>query len=199
MRNINQCARLSCLLALSASIASAQTSIDRSFTVKSETCDGVEWSQEALERFPTIASACQAVEERDGKRYVRFEATVKRNVNRGKELVLDFKNGGEIAVTPPEGMHVYLDGRRTPVGRLQRGDELNFYVAEDRFAAQFPETETVSARFIVVPMAQPQEQVAEERMAALPATAGWLPLLALAGLVSLGTGAVLGFVRRRGR
>jgi hypothetical protein len=202
MRSFNQSVWLGCLLVCGASVASAQTSVDRSFTVDSKSCEGIQWSSEALEMYPTIESACQAVEERDGKTYVKFEGKVKRNVDRGKQLVVDFKDGGEVTLRPPPEMHVYLDGRRTPAAKLQSGDELNFYVPEDRFAAHFPETETVTTRFVVVPMVQPQQTVAEqpsERMAALPATAGWMPLLALLGLTTIGTGVVLTCVRRRVR
>ena len=75
---------------------------------------------------------------------------------------------------------------------LARGDQLNFYIAEDRLAAQFPETEEVSARFVLVPIV-----IREQQLASLPATAGPLPLLALVGTLSLGLGGLLSLYRRR--
>jgi LPXTG-motif cell wall-anchored protein len=183
-----------CLIAC-ASAATAQTSVDKSFTAVSKTCDGIQWSEAALARYPTIAEACQGVEERNGKTFVKFEGTVKRNVNKGEQLVVNFKDAGDMTLTPPPETNVYINGQRTPVSKLSRGDELNFYIAEDRLAAQIPETESQTARLIVVPIT-PSEP-AEEQMAALPATASPLPLFALAGFLSLGLGGLLNLYRRR--
>jgi hypothetical protein len=183
-----------CLIAC-ASAAMAQTSVDRSFTAVSKDCSGIEWSPQALATYPTIASACQGVETRNGKTYVRFEGTLKKNVNRGQQLVVNFKDGGEVTLTPPPETSLYINGKRTPVADLERGSDLKFYIAEDRLAAQFPETETQSARLVVVPIVVREEsqRVAE----ALPSTAGPLPLLALGGILTLGFGGLLTLYRRR--
>jgi LPXTG-motif cell wall-anchored protein len=185
----------SCLVVCAS--AGAQTKVDRSFKAVSKDCSGIEWSEEALARYPTIASACQGVEERNGKTYVKFEGTVKRNVKKGEQLVVNFKDGGEVTLDPPDDLQLNVDGKRVPLASLRRGDALNFYIAEDRFAAQFPETETVTARLIVVPIASPEQVESEERMAALPSTASPLPLVALGGLLSLGLGGLLTLYRRR--
>jgi hypothetical protein len=191
------------VLACGLSVANAQTDIDRSFTTVSKTCDGIRWSDRALQMYPTIGSACQAVEERDGKTFVKFEGTVRRNIQRGKELVVDFKDGGNVTLTPPADTSLFIDGRPTPVDQLESGDRLTFYVAEDRLAAQFPETEAVTTRYTIVPIARAEQEVAQEeqaeRTAALPATAGWLPLLGLAGWVALGFAALLGMFGRKAR
>lgn len=63
-------------IALIAGTALAQTSIDRSFTTVTKDCDGVRWSDTALQAYPNIASACQGVEERNGRTYVKFSGTV---------------------------------------------------------------------------------------------------------------------------
>lgn len=191
------------LFACGVSVASAQTEVDRSFTTVSKTCDGIRWSDRALQTYPTIGSACQAVEERNGKTFVKFEGTVRRNVDRGKELVVNFKDGGNVTLSPPADTSLYIDGRPTPVAQLRTGDELTFYIAEDRLAAQFPETEAVTTRYTIVPIAQAEQEVADEekseRMASLPATAGWLPLLGLAGWVTLGFAVFLGLFGRKAR
>ena len=67
--------------------ASAQAKTKPSFTAVSDNCDSVTWSEETLATYPTIASACQGVEERNGKRYVEFRGTVKSNQNKGERLV----------------------------------------------------------------------------------------------------------------
>ena len=125
-----------CLI-VCASAATAQTSVDKSFTAVSKNCDGIQWSDRALATYPTIASACQSVEERNGKTFVKFQGTLKKNVNRGQQLVVNFKDGGDVTLTPPPETSFYVDGKKTKVADLQRGSELNFYIAEDRLAAQF--------------------------------------------------------------
>ena len=132
------------------------------------------------------------MEERNGKRYVKFSGTVKSNKEQGQRLVVNFKDGGEVTLTPPPETNLYVNGKKTPVADLARGDELRFYIAEDRLAAQFPETETTSARFVIVPIV-----VREQQLAALPHTAGTLPLLALMGTFSLSLGGLLSLYRRR--
>lgn len=185
---------VACLLA-GATLANAQTSVDRSFTSSTNDCSGVQWSEKALEMYPTIGSACQSVEERNGKKYVKFQGTLKRNEG-GERIVVDFKDGGQITLTPPPETSVYIDGRRTPVARLQRGDELNFYIAEDRLAAQFPETETQTARYYVAPIVQTAAVEPQEQMAAsLPSTASWLPMLAIGGVFALMLASLLSLFR----
>jgi LPXTG-motif cell wall-anchored protein len=180
------------ILIACACAASAQSSTDRSFTAVSDNCDSVTWSERALATYPTIASACQGVEERNGKRYVKFQGKVKSTQNKGQQLVVNFKDGGEVTLTPPADTSLYVSGKKTPIASLARGDELRFYIAEDRLAAQFPETETASARFVIVPIV-----VREQQLAALPHTAGPLPWLALMGTLSLGLGGLLSAYRRR--
>ncbi len=184
-----------CLIAC-ASLATAQTSVDRSFTPVSKDCSGIQWSERTLATYPKIASACQGVEERNGKTYVKFSGTVSRNVNNGEQLVVDFKDAGQVTLTPPPETNLYVNGQRTPVSKLGRGAELNFYIAEDRLAAQFTPTaepEIQTTRMVIVPIV-----VREERLAAsLPSTAGEWPLVALAGMLALGFGGLLSLHRRR--
>jgi LPXTG-motif cell wall-anchored protein len=191
--------RFGCLLACVTAVAGAQTSVDRSFKSVANNCQDIQWSDKARQMYPTIAAACQSVEEREGKKYVKFQGTVERVANGGQQLVVDFKDGGEITLSPPPETNFYVDGRRTKAAQLQRGDALNFYIAEDRLAAQFPEnaeTDVVNTRFVVVPIVMPE--VRDEQVAAtLPATASALPLLGLGGVVFLSLGAMLRYRRKR--
>ena len=183
-----------CLIAC-ASAATAQTSTDKSFTAVANNCDSVTWSEKALATYPTIASACQGVEERNGKRYVKFSGTLERNVNRGQQLVVNFKDGGKVTLTPPPETNIYVNGKKTAVADVQQGSRLNFYIAEDRLAAQFPDTpEVETTRLVIVPILIHDDS---ERLASLPSTAGPLPLLALGGFLSLGLGGLLRLYRRR--
>jgi hypothetical protein len=188
-------------LTLLSAASLAQTSVDRSFTTVNKSCDGIRWSEAALKEYPNIASACQAVEERNGKTYVKFQGKVDRNINRGKQVAVNFKDGSTLTLSPPENMQVYVDGRKTSVANLQRGDELNFYVPEDRFAAQFAQDETPQPQFVAVPIMyrETYSETTPERSAAnLPATASDLPFSALGGFMLLGLGGALS-LRRLGK
>jgi hypothetical protein len=190
---------LGCLLACATSVASAQTSVDRSFKAVSKSCDGVQWSQEALAKYPTIASACQGVEERDGKTYVKFTGEVERVIDGGKQVAVKFKDGGVMTLSPPPETALYVEGKKTKVANLRRGDDLNFHIAEDRFAAQFENEEAPTQPVVapVVAQAAVEEDDSEQMAATLPATAGALPLLALGGFLTLGLGGLLTAYRRR--
>lgn len=190
---------LGMVLMASAAATLAQTAVDRSFKVTDKNCSGVVWSEAALAEYPNIASACQAVEERDGKSYVRFQGTVERNLDRGKQVEIRVKGGDVIKVTPPENMALYINDRRKEARDLERGDQLNFYVPEDRFAAQFAQDTTPTPQFVVVPIIYREtESVYEEpeRTAALPATASNNGLMAVVGALMIAAGALLTWSRR---
>jgi hypothetical protein len=188
-------------LLFAAMSATAQTSIDRTFTTTSNDCDDVEWSEEMLSTYPDIGEACQSVEERDGKKFVKFEGIVRQNRDRGTSVDVDFKDGSRVNLTPPEGTQIYMNGRSTSVASLRRGDQLTFYVPEDRVIAHFFAEEPTSARpaqVVTVPMAPAQVGEERERMAAsLPSTASGMPLIALFGMLTLAVGVGLTVVRLR--
>lgn len=186
---------VSAALALSASaLVSAQSRIDRTFTATGTSCDQVTWSEEALAAYPNIAEACQEVVERDGKYFVRFKGTVERTANRGREVTVDFEGGSVMTLTPPENLTLYMDGRRSSVASLRRGDQLNFFVPEDQLAAHFYESETPNAQAQVVPIRVTTLKLAAAQPASeqdtLPSTATILPFFGIAGLflALIGTG-----------
>lgn len=189
------------LMTCMAAAALAQSSVDRSFSTVSKDCSDVKWSDAALQTYPDIGAACQSVEERDGKMYVKFQGNVARNIDRGKQLAIDFKGGSTLTLSPPENTQLYVNGRKTPVSNLQRGDELTFYVPEDRLAAQFAEDDTPQTRFVIVPIVYrdvvAMEPAPERQAAALPSTGSRLPLVALAGWLLLGLGASATLYRLR--
>lgn len=186
-------------ISLVAAAALAQTSVDRSFTTTSKNCNGVNWSAEALKAYPNIASACQAVEERNGKTYVKFEGRVERNINRGEQIAINFRDGDTMTLSPPANTQLYVNGKKTPVADLQRGDQLNFYVPEDQFVAQVHEE--TPTQYVVVPIVYREviREPAPQQAASLPHTAGDVPLFALGGFMLLGMGAGLTIVRLRKR
>lgn len=183
--------------------AQSQSRVDRSFTTTSKDCSGVQWSEAALATYPKIASACQGVEERNGKTYVRFSGTVERNIDRGKQIEVKFKDGAKMKLTPPEHLALYVNGRKTAVRELSRGDALTFHVPEDEFTAHFAQdaAPTATTTFAAVPIVR-QQGMAEaepERAASLPATASDRPLIVLAGIACLAIAVMLTVLRvRRG-
>jgi LPXTG-motif cell wall-anchored protein len=181
-----------------AGAAVAQSGVDRSFTATSDDCSGIQWSQQALETYPTIASACQGIEVRNGKRYAKFEGTVQRNIENGKQLEVRFKDGGNMMLTPKPDVVVYINDKKTPVKDLSRGDELNFYVPEDRFAAQIAQDTSATPQYVVVPIVYHQTTYEPERTAAaLPSTATNDGIMLLFGSLMTALGMWLTFQRRR--
>jgi LPXTG-motif cell wall-anchored protein len=168
---------------------------DESFTTKSEDCAGVQWSAETLKKYPNIVPACQSVEHHNGVEYVKFSGTVVRTKNGGKTLTLRLKDGGEVTVDMPDQTALSMEGRSTPMQQLKRGDQLNFYIPQNRVVAQFyaPEQKAEEAPAVAAPIESPPERVAST---ALPATASDVPLLATSGFLLLCLGAALTVFRR---
>lgn len=201
---------------LAMDFASAQTSIDRAFESSPKNCSEVRWSQQVLDVFPSIAEACQSIEERNGKTYVKLEGEVEEVENGGKRIRVDFEDGSELTFTPTPRTGLYIDSERTEFADLDEGTNLNFYIPEDRLQAELqPDPQRFS--FLIVPLdLQAKTIPAQERAAGrserleqreamtanaaagqdaseLPRTAGPLPLLAAAGalFVLFGAGATL--------
>ena len=181
----------SCCLAFSV-LASAQSSVDRSFTASGRECSSVHWSTTALRKYPQIAAACQEVVERDGIAYVKFEGELSDNRG-GRELKVRFKDAGEMTLTPQPDFKVYVGGKRMPVTDMQRGDELTFYVAENRLAAQFyaeDQSPVTTVEYVTVPIVY-----TEQLATTLPATASKVPLIGALGMLLVSLAALLN-VRR---
>ena len=90
----------------------------RPFTATGNTCSTVTWSQDALQKYPTIGAACQDVLQRDGKSYVKFTGEVVGVADAGRKLTIDFKGGGVFTVSAPENINVSINKQRTRVRDL---------------------------------------------------------------------------------
>jgi hypothetical protein len=181
--------------------ASAQTSVDRTFKASSQNCRDVQWSADILRDYPGIAGACQRVEQRDGRTFVKLQGTVKSVSKAGGELKVDFKDGETLTLAPTATTMLYVGGVETPVPQLYRGAKLNFYVPEDRLTAQFFADDS-SAQSVEIPIVREQSAArepvqlaqSEDRQAVaareLPATAGGLPLVGWSAvlMILIGTG-----------
>jgi hypothetical protein len=181
-------------LAVGGGALAQSESLAKAFTANSaENCSQIVWSQETLAKYPRIAVACKEVVQKDGKTFVKFEGEVTRVARRGEEVDVRFNNRSDpLTLTPRPDMEIEMDGRMTPVSRLRPGDQLTFYVPEDRLAASFyTETEPTRAPQVVMIVAPiPQRVAATEDYSDLPRTAGTLPLLGLfsAMLIAIGAG-----------
>jgi hypothetical protein len=158
-------------IALGASIAAhAQSSVDRSFTATGTSCGDVAWSAESLAKYPGIAGACQKVVQRDGKYYVNFVGKVEKVADGGKKVIVNFKGGESLTLTPPENLELTVNGRKTKPARLQRGDQLTFYIPQDRFTADFFETPTAPIQEIPIEPLTPPARLATPAETPAPAT-----------------------------
>lgn len=175
---------------------SPTTSVDRSFDPAPQDCRDVRWSQAALDAFPSIASACQSVEQRNGRTFVKLEGVVESVKDSGKRIRVDFDQGGDLSFRPSQRMALYLDGKRIPFAELDDGMRLNFYIPEDRLQAELQPDPTRIA-FVVIPLEMPVDSATDPASLAamneLPATASIWPLVGAGGvaLLLLGSGLTL--------
>ena len=166
--------------ACTAASASAQTSVDRTFKASSQDCRKVQWSADILNDYPGIGGACQSVEQRDGRTFVKLQGTVEAVSHDGRQLEVAFKDGQTLTLAPTDTTVLYMGGVETPIAKLHRGDRLNFYVPEDRLTAQFfaddSGDKSVGDKSVEVPIVK---EPTATRVAAreLPATASGLPLI----------------------
>ena len=148
-------------------------------------------TQEALDRFPDLVGACEAVVERDGELYGLFSAVVRRASSRLVTLYLPVTDH-TFQVEPQEGARVLIGGRKVRPRDLQRGDEIRIYLAAQAFST--PDIEEVAfvteSELIIDHPVSPA--------AALPTTASPWPALGLLSLALLGAGFVLRRLRLNG-
>lgn len=179
-------------LAAAAGVFAQSSSIDKAFTASGDNCLAVNWSAETLAKYPRVASACQEVLQKDGKNYVKFTGEIKKVAKNGTEVTMKMKGGEQdLVLHPAEGRTVYIGGKKTPVRSLRPGDELTFYVPEDRFIAAV--METPSAPVEEIPVAPPVvEQVAMTTTDySMPTTATNWGLLAVFGGLAIGLAAAM--------
>jgi hypothetical protein len=175
------------LAACTVGAASAETSVDRTFKASSQDCRDVQWSADILRDYPGIGGACQSVERRAGKTYVKFQGTVESVSKDGRQLKVNFKDGETLTLAPTETTVLYMGGDETPISQLYRGAKLNFYVPEDRLAAQFFADDS-DTKSVAIPIVREQSATSEPAQLAqsedrqtvareLPATGSTLPLV----------------------
>ncbi len=155
-------------------------------------CDDFKPTDAALERFPDLVGACEAVVERDGELFAKFVAIVRRANNRSVTLYLPATDR-TFTVNPNPDTRVLLGGRSARAGDLARGQEIRIYLATSQFAQpDIEEVALVTEEDIIITM-----PVSVPSVDALPTTASPWPALGMLGALLLGAGAALRRVRRR--
>jgi hypothetical protein len=150
-------------------------------------CSDFRPTNEALERFPDLAGACEGIVDRDGELYAKFPAIVRRASGSGVTLYLPSTNH-TFRATPDSSHRVLVDGRKTRARDLVRGQEIRIYLAVNEFAKpDIQEVAFVTEEDIIV-------GIKVERVAALPTTASAVPMAAAVGVFLLGFGLMM---RRR--
>jgi len=147
-------------------------------------CNDFRPTDEALERFPDLVGACEGIVDRNGELYAKFTAVVRRASGNSVTLHLPATNH-TFTARPDSSYRVLVDGRKTRVRDLVRGQEVRIYLSVNEFSK--PDIEEVA--FVTETDMIVDIQV--ERVAALPTTASKVPMAAAAGLLLLGVGLTL--------
>jgi hypothetical protein len=173
-------------------------------------CEGAQFSNEILGRFPDAEEACLDVISRGGQDYAVFKVQLDRV--RGNTLDVRFQKpdgsrGPRTSITAQPDFRVLVDGKPTAVRNLAANQELTAYVRVDRpMMALEPATPTQVwnvVPVVLVPASEGNEPTDDggqlamaEQDPAMPDTAGPAPLVAGVGLffimAALGARAVRG-------
>lgn len=208
---------LACLgVAAAASAQQIDTQVTDNPKISRASCAEVVWDKQLLAQYPRIAQACQEVVVSDGNKWARFTGEfLQLNRDGSVRTTIDDRQGhsmGQLTLMPAPEQRVLIDGQRVRFSDLVRGQQLNLYVTEGRFAIAtepgVPPEQTArilpaspapaaAAEPATVARVQPALDLrtdAESDAAMLPDTAGPLPWFAATGLLSLlgGLGLTLG-------
>ena len=149
------------------------------------TCADLNWSAEVLAANPDVAAMCQTVYEKDGKLFAKTSIEVVRvrgNTMTFRPLHIDGTKGDSRSVTLDSSWRAKIAGREYRASDLMRGQNLNVYLPEDRFALAIEDSDD----FMVI-----------EEATEMPTTASPLFLVGLAGGAFLALGGMLSGIRRR--
>ena len=157
----------------------------------SPTCDDLNWSAQVLAANPDIALSCKAVYEKNGVLYAKVSIEVVRV--RGSRMTFrplhtDGGMGDSRSVQLGTSWRAQIGGSEYRASDLMRGQELNVYIPEDRFALVVEDADGPDEIDIVA---------IEEHVVEMPKTASPLFLIGLLGSACVVLGGVLSGVRRR--
>lgn len=202
-------------LALASSAAAQQQDNFPTERRSAGSCADVDWNEEMLQHHPSLIDACQEVISVEGEPWARFKAKFVQ-IDRDGNVIFSVQDQRdrpveEVTLVPTPGQVAYIDDRAAPFSSLRTTDSISLYMPEGQygFATQpgIPREQlaavvvtddsasTVATEAPVVTSANTVVQ-RDSRPAILPATAGFLPLLGLAGLLAMLAGLGLTLLRR---
>ena len=117
------------------------------------TCADLNWSAEVLAQNPDIGGMCQSVYEKNGKLYAKTSIEVVRvrgNTMTYRPLHVDGTKGDSRSVTLNSSFRAKIAGREYRASDLSRGQELNVYMPEDRFALAIEDESLDDEDFMVI-------------------------------------------------
>jgi hypothetical protein len=101
-------------------------------------CTEVKYSSEFLDKYPQAPAACLEAVEKEGKRYAKFNAKVFLNsADRTTVQLLNVKGDPltTFSFKPGPDAGVNIDGKKTKFTDLKPGEQISFWVSEDRLTA----------------------------------------------------------------
>lgn len=153
-------------------------------------CSEVNWNQDVLDQYPSVANACQEVLEKDGKTYVKLAAEFVR-FRQPNHAMVDVREADgsteRVSFKVNSNASVNAGGKDVSWDKIPKGYDLAFYVPSDRF--EIHQVLPVTAEILIIEIEEPAE---------LPKTASLWPALGLAGGLFLMLGQFMGW-RRRGQ
>jgi hypothetical protein len=138
-------------------VASAQNTERRLSCVKDIT-----YSKEFLSKFPDAGAACIEAKTANGKKWIRFNAEVKKK--EGDHLTVEFLDKEEKAVTTmifafdPNATIMMEDKSVKAASAAEEGDKIMVWVPETRFDLYAKPGASQSEHFTLVSNGQPQER-----------------------------------------
>ena len=155
-------------------------------------CSDFNPTEEAIERYPDLIGACEAVVERDGELYGRFKTVVRRVGVRNVTLYLPATDH-TFTVRPEAGKRLNVGGRMMRPENLMPGQELSIYLSVSELAT--PDIEEIA-------LVTDEELIISHPVTivtALPTTASLLPALGGAGILLVAAGLVTRRLRIKNR
>jgi len=114
----------------------------------------VSYSKEFLSKFPDAPAACNEVREQNGKKWVRFNAEVKKV--EGNHMTMTFMDKEEHPISTlvfsfdPQATVTTEDDEVKSASKVEEGDKLKVWMPEDRFGVNAKPGASESQHFALV-------------------------------------------------
>jgi LPXTG-motif cell wall-anchored protein len=161
------------------------------------TCENAQYDPALVQKYPNLPKSCFDIVSRDGENYAVVKAKLDKVLTNNSIQVRIKRPDGSYAprttVRTEAGQRVLIGGQPTRLSDVATGQEITAYVSvREPIIALEPVEESVAL------VTSPLEEE-PERMAALPSTGSFTPVLALLGSISLLFGGLLTAIRIRRR